>query len=126
MRRQLAGLGLILMLALSGCAGGLFATAEPLPTETPTATTEPTATIQWFPNTATPTPLPPLELQPTPAMRPGVGALLLEDDFSSEADWATQKNAAGSVGLGRSFIPACFGNDRQRTLSALRRLFATL
>jgi len=120
MHRQLAGLGLILMLALSGCAGGLFATAEPLPTETPTATTEPTATIQWFPNTATPTPLPPLELQPTPAMRPGVGALLLEEDFSSEADWATQKNAAGSVGLGANKLTIVI-NQPGVSLASLRR-----
>ena len=116
---RLAGLSFAVLLALSGCAGGLFATPAPLPTETPTVTPTPTATIQWFPNTATPTPLPPLELQPTPAMRPGVGALLLEDDFSSAADWATQRTAAGSVGLGANKLSIVI-NQPNVALTSLR------
>lgn len=109
-----------LLLILSGCTGGLFAAPQPLPTETPTPTLTPTATIQWFPNTATPTPLPPLELPPTPAMRPGLGALLLEDDFSSQADWAAQKTAAGSVGLGANKLTIVI-NQPGVSLASLRR-----
>lgn len=120
MRRWLAGLCLALLLVLSGCAGGLFATPAPLPTETPTATESPTATIQWFPNTATPTPLPPLEIQPTPAMRPGVGELLLEDDFSGKGDWPTLTSTNGSVGLGAHQLSIVIGQPGV-TLTSLRR-----
>lgn len=99
-RRRLFGLCFTLLLALSGCAGGLFATPEAPSTQAPTLTPLPSATIQWFPSTPTPTPLPPLELAPTPQWRPGVGELLLEDDFSSSSDWTTQKTNSGTVALG--------------------------
>jgi len=118
--RALAGLCLALLFSLSGCAGGLLATAEPLPTETPTATLLPTATIQWFPNTATPTPLPPLDLKPTPEMRPGLGSLLLEDDFSSSGDWPTQKVDAGAVGLGANQLSIVVSQPGV-SLASLRR-----
>ncbi len=111
---------LILLLGISGCAGELLATAEPLPTETPTATLPPTATIQWFPNTPTPTSLPPLELQPTPEMRPGLGSLLLEDDFSTAGDWPTQKIDAGTVGLGASQLSIVV-SQAKTSLASLRR-----
>jgi hypothetical protein len=120
MRRRLAGLCLALLFALNGCAGGLLATAEPLPSETPTATPEPTATIQWFPNTATPTALPPLDLQPTPEMRPGLGSLLLEDDFSGTSDWPTQKIDAGTVGLGANQLSIVVSQPGV-SLASLRR-----
>ncbi|GAP13276.1 hypothetical protein LARV_01029 [Longilinea arvoryzae] len=113
------GLCLGLLLTLSGCAE-LLGTAQPLPTETPTVTPQPSATIQWFPDTPTPTPVPPLELLPTPAMRPGVGELLLEDDFSSASDWPTQKTDSGTVGLGANQLSIVISQPGV-TLSSLRK-----
>lgn len=120
LRCWLAGACLALLLTLSGCAGGLLATRQPLPSETPTASPSPTATIQWFPNTATPTPVPPLELEPTAAMRPGVGELLLADDFSDAGDWSTQKTAAGTLGLGANQLSIVV-NQADTALAGLRR-----
>ncbi len=58
------------------------------PVEIPaTETALPTATIDWFPSTATTT----LEVfdtnPPTPEMRPGLGATLLTDNFSDSSLW---------------------------------------
>ena len=77
--------------------------SEPLPTATltpvpPTPTLTPT--IVWFPPTPTFTPFPTLELLPTEDLRPGIGALLLQDDFSDSAVWLPSSIPAGSVGFG--------------------------
>ena len=59
----------------------------PLPTLTPTLTQIPTATIEWFPATETPTVVPTLPRTPTPDLHPGLGTIVLEDDFSTDEDW---------------------------------------
>lgn len=62
---------------------------------------EPTATVTetpvWFPATPTPSPFPTPVVSPTADMRPGIGELLLEDDFSEAAFWPTSTNADGSA-----------------------------
>lgn len=63
-----------------------LATSTPVPlTETP----PPTATIVWFPPSATPTPQTLSTKAPTPEMRPGLGAELITDDFSQPILWET-------------------------------------
>jgi len=61
------------------------ATEPPLPTDTP----PPTATIDWFPASATPT----LKVLPTntatPEMNPGIGQELINDNFSDKTLWDT-------------------------------------
>ena len=59
----------------------------PLPTLTPTLTLVPTATIEWFPATETPTVVPTMPRTPTPDLHPGLGSIVLEDDFSTDEDW---------------------------------------
>ncbi|MBI2331524.1 MAG: hypothetical protein HYU84_05060 [Chloroflexi bacterium] len=62
----------------------LLATNTPMPaTETPL----PTATIIWFPPSATPTPQLLSTKAPTPEMRPGLSDELITDDFSDPLDW---------------------------------------
>ncbi len=69
-----------------------------LPTETPTQTPlPPTATIDWFPATATPIPSPTQARTPTPELRAGIGGLLLEDDFSDPDEWSVYEVANGKV-----------------------------
>lgn len=62
-----------------------------------TVTPTPTATIDWFPASATPT----LRVLPTntpPAdLRPGLGSILVEDDFSDPASWDTARSNDGSA-----------------------------
>lgn len=81
-------LGVFTVLGLSACAPP----AEPSPpapaTQPPAATATPT--IIWFPATNTPTPLPPSTPSPTPPALPGVGGLILQDDFSDPALWSTR------------------------------------
>jgi len=83
-------------------------TPAPVPTPTPTPlppSATPTPTIVWFPPTATPTPFPTLETAtPTPDLRTGIGALILEDDFSDESFWALGFNGLGSVALGKNTL----------------------
>jgi hypothetical protein len=67
-----------------------------LATETP----QPTATISWFPASATPTlgalstPKP-----PTPEMRPGIGTTILTDDFSDPSLWDTATSDKASADI---------------------------
>src|SRR3972149_12148021 len=72
------------LLASCSTLDELFATPiAPTPTETPL----PTATINWFPASATPT-LQVLSTQPpTPEMRPGIGDEIISDDFFGPSLW---------------------------------------
>jgi len=74
--------------------------AEPtpiLPTETATMVPTVTATIDWFPATATPTLIPTQVIEPTPEMRPGIGSLLVENLFASGSVWRTGNFEAGNI-----------------------------
>ena len=76
----------------------------PLPnTDTATITPTITATINWFPATATPTLKPTEIIEPTPEMRPGVGSILITDLLASGSDWGTQSLSAGNITLGNDF-----------------------
>ena len=63
-----------------------------------TETPQPTATIDWFPASATPTlgafstPKP-----PTPEMRPGIGQTILTDEFSDPSLWDTATSDQASA-----------------------------
>ena len=69
------------------------ATEPPLPSDTP----PPTATILWFPPSATPT----LNAIPTytatPEMSPGIGELILTDNFTNKKVWDTVDSEQASV-----------------------------
>jgi hypothetical protein len=72
----------------------------PTPTETLAPTETSTPTVVWFPPTATKTPVPRLEPTATVEMRPGVGPVIFEDDFSSAGAWQLGQSANGTVALG--------------------------
>ena len=69
------------------------ATEPPLPSETP----PPTATIVWFPPSATPT----LNAIPTytatPEMSPGIGEVILRDPFTNKKAWDMVASEQASV-----------------------------
>ena len=71
------------------------ATTTPLPSDTPT----PTATIIWFPPSATPTAIAVPTFTGTPVMSPRVGRQTLSDDFSDDALWDTAKGDGGSAAI---------------------------
>lgn len=65
-----------------------------LPTDTPVA---PSPTVVWFPLSATPSPKIVPTKKPTPEQKPGVGSILLNDNFSSAAFWNTAVSDQASV-----------------------------
>ena len=87
-----------LMALLNSCLPGPEVipspTASPIPSETPTPT------VVWFPPTPTKTPVIKVEPTATLEMRPGIGALIFEDDFDSAGAWQLGQSAKGTVALG--------------------------
>ena len=95
-------LPLIIFLVLSACAP-----IQTLPTPvsvTEAAAASPTATIQWFPPTATLTPQPVIVPSATPVYLPGLGDEVFSDDFTSSARWNTASSDEGSVSISRNRI----------------------
>ncbi len=97
---------ILVSLSISGCAGlsglpGLPTPATPTITLTPAPSNTPTATIAWFPPTKTPTPgFSRVTPAPTPEMRPGLGDVAVEDDFSTKSGWQTGAMEGGTVAYG--------------------------
>lgn len=91
---------LLLVTALSACLpiNPTLFTETPAPTET----VPPTATIDWFPASPTPTRIILPTLTPTPDLSPGIGSIIVEDDFSDEDVWDTAASDNGSATLGRN------------------------
>lgn len=89
------------LLLLAGCVP---INAAPTPTmeevsPSPLPTITPSPTIDWFPATPTPTRLPTPVLSPTPNLRPGIGELIYEDDFSDESKWLRYDAAIGNISI---------------------------
>jgi hypothetical protein len=106
-KRSQIRLGLaILLLGLVFFSAGcdILLPAGPLPpTATPTTTLTPTATIDWFPATPTPTLIPissPTPQATLPDSREGVTELLISDDFSDPTTWTAPSAASGNVAFG--------------------------
>lgn len=85
---------------LAGCAPPTLIPATPTATLIPSET--PTPTVVWFPPTATKTPVPKVEPTATLEMRPNVGELIFEDDFSSQGAWLLGQSAKGTVAMGQN------------------------
>jgi hypothetical protein len=115
--------GLMVLSVLIGC--GLAACAvEPPPaviltTPTPTSTVEPSASPVWFPATETPTSAPTITPRPTLDYKPGVGEVVLEDDFSNQSGWRTGEFTSGRIAFGNEALTLAISNPKG-TLSSLR------
>jgi hypothetical protein len=85
---------------LGSCAPGQMtpATGTPLPFDTP----DPTQTIVWFPPSATATPQAIPTYTVTAEMNPGIGEILLADDFSDDSVWDVAASDQGSAAIGRN------------------------
>ncbi|MFA5835343.1 MAG: hypothetical protein WC837_00165 [Bellilinea sp.] len=95
-------LGLLLLgVGAFACTPAASEPEAPLgtPTSAPNATLTPT--IDWFPATPTATMRPTEQIQPTATPALALGAELLRDDFSSEGQWATFRDTAGSASYGK-------------------------
>ena len=85
-RTALAILLGMMVLTFSACAGTV---AQPTQISQPATNTvvPPTPTIVWFPPSDTPTAQLIATMRPTPERKPGIGGVLLTDDFSSARFW---------------------------------------
>ncbi len=89
------------------CGFLLLAACLPLDATLATATAAPTdlasqtPTIVWFPPSATPTLLAVPTYTGTPEMSPGIGGVILRDDFSDDSVWDTAVSDNGSAAIGR-------------------------
>ena len=105
MRRLFTLVLLVGFLFLAACLPlSVPPTTEPSP---PSETPLPTETILWFPPSATPTPNAIPTYTGTPEMSPGIGALVLTDNFMDQKAWDTVASDQASVILkGRSLTLA--------------------
>jgi len=107
---------LLTFLGLAAC-GPLPEPAVILDTSTPTLTLTPSKTPVWFPPTDTPTLAPPATPLPTQEYRPGVGAALIEDDFSDSKAWQTLRNEAGQAAFGKNELSLAVATSKGALLS---------
>lgn len=91
---------LTLLLLVAACAPA----PDPTPTPTPQPSPTPTQTPVWFPATSTPQPRPTEFASPTPNLHPGLGVLLLSDDFSQTGFWPTSQSNNGSAAVANNRI----------------------
>jgi hypothetical protein len=80
--------------------GPLELTATPLPTGTAT----PTATIVWFPPSATATQLLVPTYTGTPEMSPGIGARIVSDNFTANSPWDTARSDNASAAISMNLL----------------------
>ena len=100
--------GILLVFISSSCTASPTVEVFSIATQAgPTATITPT--IVWFPPTATPTAFPTPVITPTADMRPTLGRILLEDDFSDPNSWTSSQSADGSVALGLNELTIAIG-----------------
>jgi len=113
---------LLALFLLTGC--DILLPAGPSPaTETPTQTLTPTATIDWFPATPTPTQLATLAPTALPTLadvREGVTELLVSDDFTDETLWTTPHSTAGNVAYGNGNLTLAAAQNGAYLLSRSR------
>jgi hypothetical protein len=97
----------VMKLALTSVFLGILAacqtvsTLPPVPTDTPPfPTLTITPSVIWFPPTKTNTPTPQVSKTPTVDLIPGMGQLILEDDFVNLDSWLIGNPGNGTVALG--------------------------
>ncbi len=100
-------------LGAAGCTTLSGTQLQGLPSATAPAAS-PTPTILWFPPSITPSPQFFPTRAPTPEQKPGVGALLLGDDFSSASEWNTSISDQASITV----------SDSQLTIAVQPGLYA--
>ena len=108
-----------LFFLLSACAVEPESIADtPTPSNTPLP---PTETIVWFPATETPTTTPTILKSPTPEQKPGVGSLVLRDDFSDDSGWLTSQTASGNIVYGKDYLTLSVAAEKRGLQSFMQK-----
>ena len=101
----------VIVFVLTACMPA--ATNDPIFTATPTPPTPTlTPTIIWFPPTPTYTPYPTITSIPLPDQRPGIGELIITDDFTDPEVWMLSTSLKGSVAMGKGEITIVIKEER--------------
>ncbi len=111
-----------LLLISAGCQP-LSTPLPPLPTQTPGApTATATATVVWFPPTATYTPLPmsTIVIAPTPDLSPQYSQVFLSDNFSDPTNWTQGRYPNGTVAAGMDELSLAVNQERGYISSLLQ------
>jgi len=101
----------LLIIFASACTVAPTSTLIPTDTQSPPSATV-TPTIVWFQPTVTPTAFPTPIITPTEDMRPNIGQILFEDDFSDPNAWMLGQSPAGSVALGKNELTIAIGEAK--------------
>jgi len=119
------------MKTLRACLTGLFVAAlllgacrpqaavTPAPTAVPTQTPLPSPTIDWFPDTPTPTPRV-YEVTPNPLeglTPPQYTQVLYEEDFKREKQWEESSGAGGNVTYGSGTLALALSGNKAEIIS---------
>ncbi len=100
-RRALIFLIGMIFFLLTSCTGLANAPIPEISTATETPP-PPTPTIDWFPASATPTRQAFSTQAPTPEQKPGVGNVILTDDFSNPILWNTAVSDDATIDVSRN------------------------
>ena len=114
--RLLASVAIASLMTVA-CLPPTTAPLLPTPTETLAPTPTQTATIVWFPATATYTAAPTLAPEPTIDQRPSLGDVLLRDPFTDTDQWQTFRTAAGSAAYGRDELTLATASSKALLMS---------
>jgi hypothetical protein len=112
----------VLFLFFTGCSV-LLPQPTPFPTATVTPSFTPTATVDWFPATPTPTgtPRPTAAPQLTlPDQQTGLGDLLVRDDFTDPELWATLQSPSGNIAFGENNLTLALAREESTLVSISR------
>ena len=90
----------------------------PTPSETPLP---PTETIIWFPATETPTTTPTVLKSPTPEQKPGIGSVILRDDFSNDSGWLTSQTTSGNIVYGKNTLTLSVAAEKRGLQSFMQK-----
>lgn len=85
--------------------------------DTVTPSLTPTATQVWFPPTFTPSPLPQPNFTPTPDLRPDIGEVLVEDDFSDVEAWTASADTQATINIAEGEIHLSLNDDHEYLLA---------
>ena len=105
--RKLPTFTLFIIIVINFLSGCISQPVKPTPIPSSTAipvSNTPTATIVWFPPTATATIFPTPVITPTVDLRPQVGDLIISDNFTDPAPWQLAQSSTTSVALGQEEI----------------------
>jgi hypothetical protein len=109
---------IFLILFFAACS----ASPSPAVLSTETSTPSPaiaTSTVVWFPPTPTHTPFPTQVITPTADMRPQLGEIIFEDDFSDPQKWSLSQTDLGSAAMAMNELTIAIG-ETNMTLSSIR------